>query len=195
MAIPKEMVESSTATVTGAQSDDRSTVQKAIDQMNQLLDAQKRVDAALERMPAGPDKTRLLKERDANRGYIFKNIILPAWAKIRDWMGAGSTAAPMAGFEAEPLEDGSFGVLPLIPVAVIAASTAILAYVGATYATESKILNDPALSGVQKAQILQSKSLASTISSAGGLLGEVKWIAIAGIAAFIAMQVVKARQK
>lgn len=180
MAIPKAMVESSTATVTGAQTDDRSTVQRAIDEMNRLLDTQKRVDAALERMPAGADKTRLLKERDGNRGYVFRNIILPAWAKIREWMGAGSTAAPMAGFEAEPLDDSSFGVLPLIPVAVITASTAILAYIGTTYAAESKILSDPALSFYQKKELIQTRGgISQAISSTAGVFGEIKWIAIA----------------
>lgn len=195
MAIPKEMTVDSTASRgTTASETDQSTLQQAIAKMNQLLDTQKKVDAALERMPAGPDKTRLLKERDSARGFTFQNIILPAWAKIREWTGAGATAAPMAGFEAEPLEDGAFGVLPLIPIAIIASATAIITYVGASYATESKILNDPALSGAQKTQLLQSKGVSSVLSSAGGILGEVKWIALAGVAAFLAFQYMKTRK-
>lgn len=196
MALPKEMTVDSTASRgTTASSSDQSTVSQAISKMNQLLDAQRKVDAALERMPPSADKTRLLKERDSNRGYIFTNIILPAWAKIREWTGAGATAAPMAGFDAEPLDEaGAFGVLPLVPVAVIAASTAILAYVGTTYATEAKILNDPALSAAQKTQLLQSKGVSSVLASAGGIVGEVKWIALAGAVAFLAFQYMKTRR-
>ena len=195
MALPKEMtVDSTVSRGTTASATDQSTLSQAITKMNELLDTQKKVDAALERMPAGPDKTRLLKERDSARGFTFKNIIIPAWAKIREWTGAGATAAPMAGFEAEPLEEGAFGVLPLIPIAVITSAGAILAYIGTSYVAETRILNDPALTAAQKTQLLQSKGVSSILSSAGGILGEVKWIALAGAAAFLAFQYMKTRK-
>jgi hypothetical protein len=152
--------------------DDQGKVDLAIAKMNELLRVQKQVDTAIEKMAPGADRDRLIALRKENRGFIFQQVILPAWEKIRAWTGAGATAAPMSG-EAEPY-DGGFGIVPLIPVAVIAASAAILGYVGTNLYTEYKILNDPAISSTQKLEFLQTRSL-------GGTLAQLKWFALAGL--------------
>lgn len=170
--------------------DNKSKVDMAVEKMNELLSVQKKVDAAIEKLPPGAERDRLIKARKESRGFVFQNIITPAWNKIREWTGQGATAAPMAGDEAEEL-DAAFGVLPLIPIAVITSSTAIISYIGSSLYSEYKILNDPTLTAAQKTQLIQSKSLASTLSSVGSVLGEAKWLAIAAIAGFIAFQYMK----
>lgn len=159
--------------------DDRSKVQQAIDKMNELISVQSKVDAAIDRLPPGSQRDRLIKTRDDNRGFTMTNIIIPAWNKIKSWMSGPTTASPMAGFEGELLESDGMGAIPLlIPAAIVAASAAILSVVGGNLYTEYKILNDPAISGTQKLEFAQGRTITSALTSVGGIAGQLKWIAL-----------------
>lgn len=174
----------STPLVLAPPPDDRGKVQMAVDKMNELLGVQKKVDAAIEALPPGPDRDRLIKARSENRGFLFSQVVVPAWNKIKSWLGGSSTAAPLSGYgDVEPHEDG-MGVLPLlIPAAVVAASTAILGYIGSNLYTEYKILNDPALTATQKYEIMRERSSGS-ITSALGKVQNIVLMAGLAVAAF-----------
>lgn len=164
--------------------------------MKDLQTTQTKVDAALAKMKAGPEKDRLLKLKAQSRG-IFSDYILPAWKKISDLIGndaVGTTstakpttalnlspttqsfvnnllttpvakASPLKGYELGYHNDGSLGILPLLPIAAVLAATAGVGYVAKAIYTEQKILNDPALTASQKTELLKSTGAASSLSS------------------------------
>jgi len=151
-----------------------SAVTEAGQKIAELTSVQKQVDIGLQNMPAGPDKDRLLKMREESRG-IFSKYILPAWNKIKDMVGSG-----FAGIH----EDEEMGVIPLIPIAAVAAATAMLGYVGNSILIERRILNDPSFTAAQKAQILSGGGLKSLV----GLTGNIKTLAIVAVIGFAAFQ-------
>jgi hypothetical protein len=146
--------------------------------ISELTSLQRRVDAGLNRMPEGPEKQRLMKLREESRG-IFTRYILPAWEQIKSFVGNTFSGEDM-------------GILPLIPIAAVAAATAALGYVGNSIIKEQRILSDPSFTAAQKTQLLTSSGIASTVSQG---LSSVKNIVIIGAIGFIGWQIFKMTRK
>lgn len=135
-------------------------VQKLKTKINELTSTQKKVDTILNSMPSGPEKTRLLKLREENRGF-FSSYILPAWNKI-----SAAISSAMSG------DDIHMGVLPLIPVIAWGASiagglsaAALLTHVVNNAIVENRILNDPAMKATEKAMLLKKQGILGEASS------------------------------
>lgn len=101
-----------------------------------LFDTQKEVDQAIESLPEGADKQRLLAKKMEARG-TFEEYVLPAWQSFREW----------AGFNQNDDFGQNFGVVPFVGLAaVLGATTAAMYYINKSQELEMQILNDPALS-------------------------------------------------
>jgi hypothetical protein len=146
--------------------------------VNQLLNLQKRVDEGLKKMPEGPDKQRLMNLRQESRG-IFTKYVLPAWERIRSFVGNT--------FSGEEL-----GVVPLIPIAAVVAATAALGYVGNLIVKEQRILNDPSFTAAQKTQILTSGGILSSFSQG---FSSIRNVAIITLIAFFGWKIFKMTKK
>lgn len=164
-------------------------VGEAKTKMQELIDNQAKVDAGIAKMQDGPDKTRLIALRDESRG-VFSNYVLPAWKKMQAALSE-DTATPKAGdstwynpttwFGSMPPH--GMGALPLIPIAAVAAATAMLLYVGNLILKEQLILRDPAFTAAQKASVLNSNS----ISSIGDAVGNMKYVLLIGAGLYALM--------
>jgi hypothetical protein len=160
---------------------EESKIAEAKKKMQELVDVQIKVDAGIARMPEGPDKERLKKLRDENRGF-FSNIILPAWRKMQTILSEDTTPPkpgekvwynPSTWFAG--CENG-MGLLPLIPIAAVVSATALLGYVINSIVVENRILSDPAFTSAQKTSLLQSGGL----TKIADVLGQTKWLALLG---------------
>jgi hypothetical protein len=147
-------------------------VQKLRTKINELTATQKRVDTILDRMPSGPEKTRLMKLRGDNRGF-FSSFILPAWNKI-----SSTISSAMSG------DNVHLGVLPLIPVIAWGASiagglsaAALLTHVVNNAVVENRILNDPAMKATEKAMLLKKQGV---IGEASQLTSNITKLAVVG---------------
>lgn len=103
--------------------------------MNNLFETQKKVDEAIESLPDGPDKERLLAKKAQSRGSFAANI-LPAWQKFQEWIGGGDYSG--MGFAVT-------GTMIATAGAVVAAISIALPYIYSNERVEMAILNDPAL--------------------------------------------------
>lgn len=101
-----------------------------------LFETQKKVDEALETLPEGPDKERLLAQRAESRG-IFSEYILPAWNQFQEWIGGEGSYSGM-GFAVTGTMIATAGV-------VVAAISIAIPYIYSAERIEMAILNDPAL--------------------------------------------------
>jgi hypothetical protein len=145
--------------------------------IKELLSLQKRVDEGLKRMPDSPEKRRLMKMREESRS-IFTTYVLPAWEKIKGYIGNTFSGEEM-------------GVIPLIPFAVAASATAALGYVTNLIIKEQRILNDPSFTAAQKTQLLSS----GVFSSVSQSLNSAKNLLIIGAVLFIGWKIYKAAKK
>lgn len=170
---------------------DQSKVQEAINKFAELTDVQKKVDAAIASLPPGPDKDRLIKERDASRGF-FQSTIIPAWNKLREMIGYPTASAnTLKGYE-----DDHFGIIPALAwyagsALAVSAAVALIAYMGQSIYAEYKILNDPALSGAQRVQALQSRGIANIFSS---LTSSITMLGVVGSGIFLAYLYLKGKK-
>lgn len=103
--------------------------------MNNLFKVQNQVDEAIESLPDGADKERLIAERDKSRGS-FSQFVMPVWNKFKNWMGGGDFAG--MGFAVT-------GTMVVTAGAVVTAISIALPYVYSNYKIEQQILADPAL--------------------------------------------------
>lgn len=162
---------------------DDGKIAQAKQKMQELVDAQSKVDLGISRMPEGPDKERLKKLRDENRGF-FSSYVLPAWKKMQSILSQ-DTSPPRPGDKVwyNPTtwfagNDNGLGLVPLIPVAAVVAATAFLSYVVNTIVVENRILSDPSFTAAQKTSLLQT----SGFSKIADTLGQAKWILLLGAA-------------
>lgn len=159
-----------------------STIAQAKQKMQELIDSQAKVDAGIAKMPEGPDKERLKKLRDENRGF-FSSTILPAWKKLQSILSE-DPAPPKPGEKVwyNPTtwfagDNNQLGLLPLIPIAAVVAATALLGYVANSIVVEQRILSDSSFTSAQKASILT----AGPASGIANTLGQAKWIVLLGL--------------
>ena len=103
--------------------------------MAKLFETQNKVDEAIESLPDGAEKQRLMAKRDESRGK-FMTFIMPAWNKFQDWMGEGDYAGMGLAIT---------GTMVATAGAVVAAISIALPYIYSNYKLEQQILNDPAL--------------------------------------------------
>lgn len=155
------------------------TITEAKNKLNELIKAQGKVDAGIAKMPAGKDKDRLIKVRDANRGF-FSNYVMPAWKKVQSLIGDEN-----ANFAGEFKGSNTLGVLPLIPIAAVMSATALLGYVAKSFYTESSILNDPAFTAAQKADLLKSTSTTGGLTAVADVSSNLAKMAFLGAGLFI----------
>lgn len=104
--------------------------------MAKLFDTQNKVDEAIESMPEGPDKERLMSKRAESRG-IFSQYVVPAWNQFQQWIG-GEGAYSGMGFVVT-------GTMIATAGAVVAVISVALPYIYSSERIEMAILNDPAL--------------------------------------------------
>ena len=133
-------------------------------------------------MPPGKDRDRLLKMKAESRG-IFDEYTLPAWKKIQSLIGNVDAA-----FSGEFADSNTMGILPLLPIAAVLAASTALTYVAKSLYTEQKILNDPALTAFQKAELLKSSSPAATLSSVADVTSNLSKVAFIVGGIFIAVK-------
>ena len=164
-----------------ATEDSSSTISQAKTKMQDLINAQDKVDKGIDAMPEGPEKTRLKKLRDDNRGF-FSSTILPAWKKLQTLLneetdppkpGESTWYNPTTWFSG----DDTMGLIPLIPVAAVLAATAFVGYVGNSIVVENRILSDPSFTAAQKTSLLQSSGLSSLTNA----FGQAKWVLLLGV--------------
>ena len=158
----------------GQENEDQGKVAEASRKFSELTSLQNKVDKGLKNMPEGPDKERLLALRDENRGF-FSNYVLPAWNKLKSMVGDGFMGS-----------SSGMGIIPLLPIAAVAAATALLGYVGNSIVKEQRILNDPSFTSAQKTSILTSggisafsgmtKNLTGLVLVIGGIFGTLFYI-------------------
>lgn len=165
--------------------DSSTTIAEAKTKMQELINAQAKVDKGIEAMPEGPEKARLKKLRDDNRG-VFSEYVLPAWKKLQNLLSE-DTSVPSAGGSTwyNPTtwfsgydEPDTLGLIPLIPVAAVLAATALVGYVGNSIVVENRILSDPHFSAAQKTSLLQN----SALSNLSSVFGQAKWVLLLGVA-------------
>ncbi|MEO5348870.1 MAG: hypothetical protein H7836_04415 [Magnetococcus sp. YQC-3] len=164
--------------------------------IKELTDTQSKVDKALAKMPAGKDKDRLLAMKKESRG-IFEEYIVPGWKKIQSLIGNVDAA-----FSGEFGDSNTMGILPLLPIAAVLAASTALGYVAKSIYTEQKILNDPALTAAQKAELLKQTSPAATLSSVADVTSNLSKVAFIVGGLFVAikfgpviMDMINARKK
>ena len=154
--------------------EDAVKIKSATSKVEELLSVQKKVDTGLSKMKAGPDKTRLMRLREENRGY-FTSYILPIYQRIKNYLSSSMG------------NDEAMGLLPLIPFAIAAAATASVGYVAKNVYSEYKILNDPAFTAAQKTEILGGGGL----KALSNLAGSAKTVVIVGVLGFAAYYLAK----
>jgi hypothetical protein len=104
-------------------------------------------------------------------------------------------ASPLKGYDLGYHEDGSLGILPLLPIAAVLAATAGVGYVAKAIYTEQKILNDPALTATQKTELLKSTGAASSLSSISEITGNASKILFLGAGLYALIKVLPMLKK
>lgn len=147
----------------------KAKIKEFEEMMNKLLVAQKQVDEGIESMPEGPEKQRLAKLRDENRG-AFSTYILPAWEQFRQWAGIDTNA----NYGNTQFGIAITGTMVVTIGAVVSVISVALPYIYSNYKIEQQILNDPELKKTYAAS-------RGSLFSLGGLPGYVG-LGIAGLA-------------
>jgi hypothetical protein len=128
--------------------------------MAKALKSKNQVEEAIESLPDGPDKQRLMTRYEKNNG-IFNQYILPVWEKFQNWAGGGGDFAGMGLLIS--------GTMVVTAGATVTAITLGLPYMYMYFSENERILSDPAL--------------AKTYVSSRGLLnfGSIPWYIPVGV--------------
>lgn len=161
-------------------------VQKAIEEVNKLnteIDsAQSKTDLFLERLKNLPEYADLYNylrsRRDDSRGF-FQTYVVPAWNYL-------TSLIPGAGLAGARQVTGAMGFIPLIPIAAVIGSSALLYAIYAyrdqaekSLQREREILDDPKIPSSLKRTLLGGATQSNLLTQVGVILGVLVLVPVA----------------